>query len=121
MDKLLISMTLDIIKNIRKIFLLTIIFASGCGNRPDLSGFDLAKGEQIYSNTCIACHLAGMSSAAPKIGNRRDWAKRINQGMETLFEHSLNGFNDMPPRGGKPDLSDQEVKNAVAYMVSKSW
>lgn len=121
MNKLLIVMILSITKPIRKFFLLTIIFASGCGNRPDLSGFDLAKGKQIYSNICIACHLAGMSSAAPKIGNRRDWAERINQGMETLFEHSLNGFNDMPPRGGKPNLSNQEVKDAVAYMVSKSW
>jgi cytochrome c5 len=108
-------------KNIRKIFLLTVIFAAGCGNKPDLSSFDLAQGEQIYNNTCIACHLAGMSSSAPKVGNRRDWVERIDQGMEILFERSLNGFNDMPPRGGKLDLSTTEVKAAVAYMVSKSW
>ena len=121
MTNLLILITLDKLKKIKKSFLLTVIFTVGCGNRPDLSGFDLAKGEQVFNNTCIACHLAGMSSAAPKIGSRRDWSKRIDKGMETLFEHSLNGFNDMPPRGGKPHLSDQEVKNAVAYMVSKSW
>lgn len=114
-------MTLSTIKDIKKIFLLTMIFTTGCGNKPDLSRFDLVKGEQIYNNTCIACHLAGMSSAAPKIGNQRDWAERINKGMETLFNHSLNGFNDMPPRGGKPNLSDEEVKEAVAYMISKSW
>ena len=120
MINLLILITLANIKNIKKIFLLTMIFTVGC-NRPDLSHFDLAKGESVFNNTCIACHLAGMSSAAPKIGNRRDWAERIDKGMETLFDHSLNGFNDMPPRGGKPHLSDQEVKNAVAYMVFKSW
>ena len=121
MTNLLILMTLDNLKDIRKIFLLTIIFIIGCSNRPDLSGFDLVEGEQVFNNTCIACHLAGMPSVAPKIGSQRDWAKRIDKGMEILFEHSLNGFNDMPPRGGKPHLSDQEVKNAVAYIVFKSW
>ncbi len=98
-----------------------VIFITGCSNKPDLSHFDLVRGEQIYNNTCIACHLAGMSSVAPKVGKKSDWNNRIAQGMEILFEHSLEGFNDMPARGGKPHLSDAEIKDAVAYMVSKSW
>jgi cytochrome c5 len=114
-------MILSTFKDIKNIFLLIMMFTTGCGNKPDLSRFNLAQGEQIYNNTCIACHLAGMSSAAPKIGSQRDWAARIDKGMETLLGHGLNGFNDMPPRGGKPNLSDDEVKDAVAYMVSKSW
>ncbi|NJO16856.1 MAG: cytochrome c5 family protein [Thioploca sp.] len=114
-------MILSNITDFKKISLLIMIFTTGCGNKPDLSRFNLTQGEQIYNNTCIACHLAGMSSAAPKIGNQRDWVGRIDKGIETLLDHSLNGFNDMPPRGGKPNLSDDEVKDAVAYMISKSW
>ncbi|GEM_PF-1709319 len=104
----------------RLIALLTFPFIMGCGG-PDLSAFDLAKGKQVYNNTCIACHLKGMSSVAPKVGNESDWTARIAQGMDTLLSHSFNGFNEMPPKGGNADLSDEEVKNAVAFMVSKSY
>jgi cytochrome c5 len=96
-------------------------FFTGCGNRPDLSQFDLKQGKEVYHELCLACHMAGMSSMAPKVGSRQDWAPRIAQGMETLFEHSLQGFKTMPAKGGDPKLSDEEVKNAVAYIVSESF
>ena len=35
-----------------------------------------------------------------------------------LYEHSLKGFNAMPPKGGNVALSDEEVKAAVDYMVN---
>ena len=96
-------------------------FLAGCGNRPDLSQFNLEQGKEVYHELCLACHMAGMSSMAPKVGSYPDWAPRIAQGMDTLFEHSLHGFKTMPAKGGNPELSDEEVKNAVAYMVSKSF
>lgn len=108
----------------RQFFLLLIcgITIIGCsGGGLDLSRFDLEKGEQIYNNTCIACHLAGMSGSAPKVGKKNEWAPRVAQGLETLFNNSLTGLNDMPARGGNINLSDEDVKNAVAFMVSKSW
>jgi cytochrome c5 len=86
----------------------------------DLSGMDLANGEQIYNGTCTACHTAGVLNA-PKPGDKNAWAPRIAQGLDTLFDHSLNGVGTvMQPKGGNPKLSDEEVKNAVAFMVSKS-
>lgn len=89
-------------------------------NKPDLSGFDLVRGEQIYNSTCIACHLPGQFGA-PKVGNATDWSPRLAKGFESLFNHGINGLNDMPPRGGDATLSDDEVKAATAFMVSKSW
>jgi cytochrome c5 len=100
------------------IILLTLMLA--CQPKPNLSGFDLAKGEQIYNNVCIACHVDGRFGA-PKVGNQKDWSPRITKGMEVLFQSALQGLNSMPPRGGNPKLSDEEVKTAVAFMVSKSW
>lgn len=108
----------------RPLFLLLIcgIITLGCsGGGFDLSRFDLEKGEQIYNNTCIACHLAGMSGSAPKVGKKNEWVPRIAQGLETLFNNSLTGLNDMPAKGGDVNLSDEDLKNAVAFMVSKSW
>jgi len=101
--------------------LMMMSYMAGCGNRPDLSHFDLEAGKKVYHELCLACHMAGMSSIAPKVGARQEWTPRIAQGMETLFEHSLQGFKTMPAKGGNPQLSDEEIKNAVAYMVSKSW
>jgi cytochrome c5 len=44
--------------------------------------------------------------------------------METLHNHSINGFQGdagyMPPKGGRTDLSDEEVMAAVDYMVEES-
>lgn len=110
---------------IKKICLLYIfgilLFSTGCSQRPDLSQFNLEEGKVVYNNICIACHLAGMPSAAPKLGDRAAWSPRIAQGMDALFNHALNGLNDMPAKGGHPQLSDAEVKHAVAYLVSHSW
>jgi len=78
----------------------------------------LAKGEAIYTATCLACHSAGVLGA-PKIGEKALWEPRIAKGMEVLYTNSINGINMMPPRGGNASLKDDEVKAAVDYMVSK--
>jgi cytochrome c5 len=58
------------------------------------------------------------------MGDAADWAPRIAQGMDTLYNNAINGFTGkgglMPPKGGFANLSDPEVKAAVDYMVSKS-
>ena len=59
-------------------------------------------------------------SAAPKLGDKAAWAPRIGQGMETLYASSINGKGAMPPKGGRVDLSDADIRAAVAYMVSES-
>ncbi|MFD2449021.1 c-type cytochrome [Vogesella fluminis] len=41
---------------------------------------------------------------------------RVAQGWDTLVKHALEGFNAMPAKGGAADLSDDELKRAVAYM-----
>ena len=79
------------------------------------------KGEQIFNKICIQCHAADSSVPnAPKIENNGDWAPRIGQGFDTLFQHALNGFNAMPAKGGAADLTDQELKRAITYMANKS-
>ena len=48
---------------------------------------------------------------------------RAQKGKETLFKHALEGFQDkgmMPAKGGNTELSDDEVKAAVVYMVNES-
>ncbi len=80
------------------------------------------KGKEIYDSTCVACHGAGIAGA-PKLDDVADWKPRINQGMDTLYQHAIKGFQGasglMPPKGGRTDLSDEQIQAAVNYMVSQ--
>ncbi|MBT8087817.1 MAG: c-type cytochrome [Gammaproteobacteria bacterium] len=80
-------------------------------------------GPQVYNSACIACHAAGVAGA-PIVGVVDAWTPRISQGMETLVRHAVEGYNGaagyMPAKGGRMDLSDDEVADAVAYMVEES-
>ena len=75
--------------------------------------------EQIVATSCAACHGTGALNS-PKIGDKSAWSSRIAKGYETLVDHAINGFNMMPARGGNPDLTDEEVAHAVAFMANKS-
>jgi len=74
-------------------------------------------GLAIWEGTCKVCHGVGLAGA-PIAGNQKAWAKRLARGKESMYGHALKGWGDMPARGGNTDLTDEEVKLAVDYMVS---
>jgi len=74
-------------------------------------------GAKVVTQVCAMCHATGMMSS-PKLGDAKAWAPRIEQGIDTLYDHAMNGLNMMPARGGRPDLSDDDIKAAVDHMVS---
>ncbi|MFN2330725.1 MAG: cytochrome c5 family protein [Halomonas sp.] len=83
------------------------------GGEPSHAGID---GEAIYNQACMACHMTG-AAGAPIKGDASAWNPRIEQGKETLYDHSINGYNAMPAKGGNMSLSDDDVKAAVDFMV----
>ena len=84
---------------------------------------DSGAGKSAYGKTCAMCHAAGVAGA-PKPGDKADWRPRIAQGKDTLYKHALEGFTGakgmMPARGGNANMSDDDVKAAVDYMVGLS-
>lgn len=80
-------------------------------------------GPQVYNTACLACHGAGVAGA-PVLGDVAAWASRVAQGSDVLNDHAINGYSGsagyMPAKGGRTDLSDQEVIDAVTYMVAES-
>jgi cytochrome c5 len=81
-------------------------------------------GPQVYNAACIACHAPPGLNGAPPLGDTAAWAPRIAQGIDTLHQHALSGFQGekgfMPQKGGRVDLSDAEIMGAVDYMVGQA-
>lgn len=71
-------------------------------------------GKVIYDNVCATCHAAGIADAPVPGGTMNE---RADKGLETLVANAINGMNVMPPRGGIPDLTDEQVRAAVEYML----
>lgn len=80
-------------------------------------------GAQVFNQACHACHASPGVGGAPVLGDESQWAGRIAKGMDVLEQNALEGFQGdtgfMPAKGGRPDLSDQEVVDAVHYMVEQ--
>jgi cytochrome c5 len=78
-------------------------------------------GALIYDRVCAACHMTGAGGApAPTAAA---WAPRRAKGLDTLVAHAINGFRGdaglMPAKGGRPDLTDEQVRVTVEYMLEK--
>ncbi|MDM8569604.1 c-type cytochrome, partial [Thiotrichales bacterium HSG1] len=74
------------------------------------------QGKDIYDITCKSCHMVGIAKA-PRITEKKDWEARLPKGKDTMVQSAINGLNIMPPKGGNSDLTDEEVKSAVLYML----
>jgi cytochrome c5 len=81
-------------------------------------------GPQVYNAACIVCHAPPGVGGAPPLGDAAAWGPRIAKGLDTLHMHALMGFQGdkgfMPPKGGRPDLSDAEIMAAVDYITSQA-
>ena len=91
----------------------TVVLAEATGPKGMLTG------EQVFGQVCKTCHETGLAGA-PKVGDKAAWGKVIAEGEKVAFEHAINGFKAMPPKGGNSDLTDDEVKRAVVFMASKA-
>lgn len=88
-----------------------------------MAGAQMASidGEAIYNQACVACHASGVGGA-PVVGDVDSWTPRIAKGIEALHNSGVKGVagTAMMAKGGRADLSDQQVMAAVDYMVDAS-
>ncbi|MGK2926481.1 MAG: c-type cytochrome [Lysobacterales bacterium] len=72
--------------------------------------------EAVYAGLCKVCHEAGVAGAP--ITNSEQMTVRLDEkGLDTLVSNAINGLNAMPPRGGNPALTDEQVRAAVEFML----
>lgn len=95
----------------------TVVLAEATAARGSLSG------QQVFAQICKTCHEAGIAGA-PKAGDKAAWSPRIAEGEKTLVQHAINGYQGksgvMPPKGGNPELTDDEVHRAVVYLANQA-
>ena len=79
-------------------------------------------GPQVYNTACQACHGSGVGGA-PILGDTAGWEARLTQGRDVINDHAINGYQGeagyMPPKGGRIDLSDEEIIDAVTFMLDE--
>ena len=76
-------------------------------------------GSVIFNNLCTGCHTSGAGGAPTMVA--ADWAARIPQGVDVLHQHAIEGYTGatgvMPPKGGNPALTDEQVISTVDWML----
>lgn len=88
--------------------------ATGAADRP---------ASEVVKGQCAACHAPGTANAyakanAPRIGDKAAWVQRLKLGVDPLVYSAIRGHGGMPPRGGRADLTDSELRAAVLYMFN---
>lgn len=78
-----------------------------------------ARGKMIYEEACAICHQEGQAGA-PRIGNANNWKSRLKKGVSILYTNTINGFNSMPTKGACVTCTDDEIRAAVDYLLSRS-
>ncbi|WP_256670138.1 cytochrome c5 family protein [Pseudomonas sp. L-22-4S-12] len=72
---------------------------------------------QLYGASCRQCH-ANPAAGAPLTGDAVAWAPRLAKGMDTLLEHSINGFQGMPPMGLCMQCTAEEFQALIEFMAT---
>ena len=75
-------------------------------------------GQVTYEANCSACH-ANEAIGAPVLGDKDAWSKVLEKGIDKVYHNGINGINTMPPRGGT-DLTDDQMKEVIDYMINSS-
>ena len=73
-------------------------------------------GKAVYDKGCGGCH----NNMDPKLGDKAKWAPIAKQGTDALVAAVVKGKGAMPPKGGMATASNDDIKAAVEYMLSKA-
>jgi cytochrome c5 len=77
------------------------------------------SGREVVETFCLQCHGSG-AAGAPRIGDANAWKARVARGLTSLTDAAIAGVRKMPPHGGTLQITDLEIKRAIAYMATQS-
>ena len=109
-----------------------VLTACGGGSAPaqpaEKPKGDAAKGAVVFKGTCISCHGPD-AKGLPKLGKDLTTSEFVAQQSDAqLLKFVKTGRPasdpantnkvDMPPRGGNPALTDDDLINVIAFVRS---
>lgn len=75
------------------------------------------QGKATYEQYCSICHRDGLAGA-PKYHDAKDWQPRLDKKtIDDLVASANKGLNAMPIKGTCSECSDEDLKNAIQYML----
>lgn len=119
----------------RLVLIITILILSACATQTvdkrqnNQAAIKFVHGKDIYVQNCLPCHGGNGKGAFPGISDLTQVKvfKSSSTSNELLFQYiepikkgvkSSNGMY-MPPKGGNPNLTDQDIKEVLQYMREK--
>jgi disulfide bond formation protein DsbB len=95
---------------------------------PAVAAGDAAKGKETYAKACAACHGANAEGVEGlgKSWNDNEWIQGSSDDELLTFIKEGRPADDpdnttgvaMPPKGGNPGLTDEEILDIIAFMRS---
>jgi len=82
-------------------------------------------GEQIYTQTCIACHGGNGAGMVPGAPNFPSKDSPLTKSDAELIKNITNGFQTpgspmaMPAKGGNAQLNAEDIRNVLKYIREK--
>lgn len=79
-------------------------------------------GKSVYEGTCIACHGKNGKGAIPGAPDLTASSGPLSKSNDVLKKRIIQGFQTpgspmaMPPKGGNPGLSDQDIDAVIQYL-----
>lgn len=99
---------------------IAVCFLPQLGHASDLTSAN--AGRALYKSVCSACHAPeNVMVSAPKLGDASEWSRRLarsERGLDTLADNAVNGFGAMPPKGGHSELSRNQIRQAIEFMMN---
>ena len=100
--------------------------SGGSDSQSSSADGDAVAGESLYQGTCSACHGPD-AKGLPALGKdltTSEFAQKssdqelldfVKVGRPVDHPENTQGI-DMPPKGGNPALSDEDILNIIAYL-----
>ena len=107
--------------NFKSLFISAAIIAIS-SNALHAAPRDIANGKEKYEETCIACHGENGKPAIPGLPDFTSRKGPLTKGNSLLLKSIIEGVDrpdadmPMPPMGGNPDLTEDDVRDILSYM-----
>ena len=111
------------------VFLLLVLISACSSLEQQAQTLEAASSMQAFANdiadkaimakwarSCALCHVTG-GAGAPLVGDSEQWRSRLAQGEEIILQHTIEGYNSMPPLGYCMACEVSDFRAMIGYMA----